>query len=200
VSKLVLATANAGKLSELAALLAGLDVEVVAQGALGVASPAETGATFAENALIKARHATQTTGLAAVADDSGLEVDALDGAPGVHSARYAGPDASDRDNNRRLLEQLRGSPAPRTARYRCVLAYLADANAEPVLCAAAWEGAIALAPRGAGGFGYDPLFLVAGDRGQRTAAELAPAEKNRISHRGQALAQLRAVIAAGRRR
>jgi XTP/dITP diphosphohydrolase len=199
VSKLVLATANPGKLSELAALLAGLDVEVIAQGALGVPSAAETGSTFTENALIKARHAARCTGLAAVADDSGLEVDALNGAPGVHSARYAGPNATNRDNNARLLRELAGT-VPRTARYRCVLAYLADPHAEPVLCAGAWEGAIASAARGAGGFGYDPLFLIAGDREQRTAAELTPAEKNRISHRAQALGQLRAVIAAGRAR
>jgi XTP/dITP diphosphohydrolase len=199
VTRLVLATANAGKLSELRALLADLDVEVIAQGALGVSSAAETGTTFAENALIKAHHALHVTGLAAVADDSGLEVDTLGGAPGVHSARFAGPDATDRDNNARLLAELAGKPGPRTARYRCVLAYLAGIGSEPVLCAAAWEGAIATAPRGTGGFGYDPLFLVAGDREQRTAAELSPAEKNRISHRAQALSQLRAVIAAGRR-
>ena len=194
----MLATANPGKLSELAALLADLGVEVIAQGVLGVPSAAETGSSFEENALIKARHAALLTGLAAVADDSGLEVDALNGAPGIHSARYAGPDASDRDNNARLLRELEGKTL-RIARYRCVLAYLAKADSEPVLCAAAWEGAIATTPRGAGGFGYDPLFLVAGDREQRTAAELAPAEKNRISHRAQALQQLRAVI-AGRAR
>jgi XTP/dITP diphosphohydrolase len=195
VSRLVLATANAGKLFELRALLADLNVEVIAQGALGVSPAAETGATFAENALLKARHAARVTGLPAVADDSGLEVDALNGAPGVHSARYAGPEASDRDNNARLLEALAAAPIPRTARYRCVLAYVADLHAEPVLCAAAWEGAIATAPRGAGGFGYDPLFLVAGDRQQRTAGELSPTEKNRVSHRAQALAQLRSVFA-----
>jgi XTP/dITP diphosphohydrolase len=199
VSKLVLATANPGKLSELRTLLADLDVEVIAQGALGVPSVPETGSSLAENALIKARHAARLTGLPSVADDSGLEVDALNGAPGVHSARYAGPEASDADNNARLLQALAGT-MPRSARYRCVLAYLADANAEPVLCAAAWEGVIATAPRGGGGFGYDPLFLVAGDRERRTAAELSPAEKNRISHRGRALEQLRAVIAKGRRR
>ena len=193
----MLATANPGKISELRALLAGLDVEVIAQAALGVPCVPETGSTFAENALIKAHYAARLTGLAAVADDSGLEVDALNGAPGVHSARYAGPSATDSDNNARLLKQLAGT-MPRTARYRCVLAYLAAANAQPILCAATWEGAIATAARGAGGFGYDPLFLVAGDREQRTAAELAPAEKNRISHRAQALAQLRAVLATGR--
>ena len=195
----MLATENPGKLAELTALLAGLEVEVIAQGRLAVRPVPETGATFEENALLKARHAALTTGLPTVADDSGLEVDALAGAPGVHSARYAGPNGSDRDNNALLLAQLAGAPGPRTARYRCVLAYLADAEAEPVLCHGSWEGAIATAPRGAGGFGYDPLFLVAGDTQGRTAAELSPSEKNRISHRAQALARLRAVLARGRR-
>jgi XTP/dITP diphosphohydrolase len=195
VRRVVLASSNAGKLAELRALLADCGFELRPQAEFGVAPIEETGATFAANALLKARHAATATGLAALADDSGLEVDALDGAPGVYSARYAGPAASDDENNAKLLAALAGHARPHAARYRCVIAYVEHArDAAPVLCAGSWEGAIASAPRGTGGFGYDPLFLVAGDAAGRTAAELAPAEKNRRSHRAQALAELRSVL------
>ena len=193
MTRLVLATGNRGKVSEIAAILADLAVEVVAQTELGVVPVEETGRTFAANALLKARHAAAATGAPALADDSGLEVDALGGAPGVYSARYAGESASDEANNARLLAELAGCAAPRTARYRCVLAFVRHADdPEPLLASGSWEGAIATAPRGSGGFGYDPLFLVAGDPAGRTAALLDPSEKNRLSHRAQALQALRA--------
>ncbi|RMD80009.1 MAG: RdgB/HAM1 family non-canonical purine NTP pyrophosphatase [Gammaproteobacteria bacterium] len=191
--RLVLATGNPGKARELAPLLAPLGVELLAQGELGVAGGPEEGApTYVENALLKARHAARLTGLPALADDSGLEVDALGGAPGVRSARFAGPGATDADNNRRLLEALAGVPAAgRTARFRCLLALLpGPEHPAPLLCEGVWEGRILEAPRGAGGFGYDPLFL--DPELGRSAAELAPEEKARRSHRGRALACLRA--------
>lgn len=171
--------------------------EVVLQSALGVGPVEETGRTFADNALLKARHAAAATGLPALADDSGLEVDALGGAPGVSSARYAGPRASDADNVDRLLAELAGVPAARrTARFRCVLAFVRDAaDPAPVLAEGAWEGSIAEAPRGLAGFGYDPVFE--DPASGLTAAELAPAAKNERSHRGQAL---RALVRALRSR
>jgi XTP/dITP diphosphohydrolase len=196
-SRVVLATGNAGKLRELRALLADLGIEVVAQAELGVESADETGETFEANALLKARHAARATGLPAIADDSGLEVDALGGRPGVRSARYAGERAGDADNNAKLLAELAAVPEPRTARYRCVIAFVAHADdPAPVLAAGSWEGAIARAPRGDGGFGYDPLFLVG--VGHLTAAELVPDEKNRVSHRAQALRALVARLRDGR--
>ena len=190
--RVVLASANAGKLRELAALAAPLGWELVSQPALGIASAAETGMTFVDNALLKARHAASATGLAALADDSGLEVDALGGRPGVHSARYAGEHATDRQNLEKLLIELRDAPAERrTARYRCVIAYVSrPADPTPILAQASWEGRIAAAPRGSGGFGYDPVFLPHG-AGGRTAAELSREEKDAVSHRAQALAALR---------
>jgi XTP/dITP diphosphohydrolase len=189
--RLVLATDNAGKLRELGSLLAEFSAELVPQSACGIAPAAETATTFEGNALLKARHAARLSGSAALADDSGLEVDALGGEPGVHSARYAGPAASDAANNAKLLAALARVPAPRRARYRCVIALVLSADdPAPLIATGSWEGRIALAPRGAGGFGYDPLFLV-GD-GTATAAELAPAVKNRLSHRALALAALRA--------
>ena len=192
MTRLVLATGNRGKIREIAAILADLDVEVVAQGELGVVPVEETGTTFEANALLKARHAAAVTGGPALADDSGLEVDALGGAPGVYSARYAGESATDEDNNARLLAELAGLAAPRTARYRCVLAFVRHADdPEPRVASGSWEGAIATEPRGSAGFGYDPLFLVAGDPAGRTAALLDPPEKNRVSHRARALAALR---------
>ncbi len=192
MTRLVLATGNRGKIREIAAILADLDVEVVAQGELGVVPVEETGTTFEANALLKARHAAAVTGGPALADDSGLEVDALGGAPGVYSARYAGESATDEDNNARLLAELAGLAAPRTARYRCVLAFVRHADdPEPLVASGSWEGAIATEPRGSAGFGYDPLFLVAGDPAGRTAALLDPPEKNRVSHRARALAALR---------
>jgi XTP/dITP diphosphohydrolase len=194
--KLVLATGNAGKLRELRALLARRDVEVLSQADFNLVTPEETGATFAQNALLKARHVAAATGLPAIADDSGIEVDALDGRPGVYSARYAGADASDEDNNRKLLEELGDLPSgQRTARYRCVLVMVRDASdVDPVICEGAWEGRIGFAPRGTGGFGYDPLFVI--DDTGLTAAELAPGVKNRLSHRGQALRLLEACFDA----
>ncbi len=188
---LVLATANPGKVRELRALLAP-DWTVVPQGERGVVAPVETGSTFLDNALLKARHASRLTGLPALADDSGLEVDALGGAPGVYSARYAGEGASDDANNRRLLDALRDVPmARRGARYRCVLAFVGGADdPAPLIAEGAWEGAIALQPSGTGGFGYDPVFLVGGPLGP-SAATLTVAEKGRVSHRAQALQRLR---------
>ncbi|MFI4867947.1 MAG: RdgB/HAM1 family non-canonical purine NTP pyrophosphatase [Steroidobacterales bacterium] len=191
---LVLATANAGKQRELAPLLGPLGLTLVLQSALGIDSIAETGATFEANALLKARHAARRSGLPALADDSGLEVDALDGRPGVWSARYAGAAATDQDNNARLLSELADVPAPRRgARYRCVLALVRSAEDDaPVIASGSWEGRIATAPTGSGGFGYDPLFVPEGH--ERTAAELPAAQKNALSHRGKALAALAAQL------
>lgn len=189
--KIVLATANPGKLRELQAVLAGLDFEIVPQSAFGVPEAEETGLTFIENALLKARNAAFYTGLPALADDSGLAVDALGGVPGIYSARYAGAGAGDRANIGKLLAELEGVPAERrTARFVCVLALLHHpADPTPLICQGSWEGTILTEPRGEGGFGYDPIFFVPGE--QRTAAELEPAVKNQISHRGQALVLLR---------
>jgi XTP/dITP diphosphohydrolase len=194
----VLASGNAGKQREIAALLEPLDLELVLQSALSVSPPAETGASFAANALLKAAHAAAVTGCAALADDSGLEVDALGGRPGVHSARYAGEQASDADNNALLLEELRDVPdAARTARYRCVLALVrGPADPAPLFADGSWEGHITQSPRGLGGFGYDPLFVPAGM--QITSAELSAEHKNRLSHRGVALRALVARMAAWR--
>jgi XTP/dITP diphosphohydrolase len=190
VSRVVLASGNAGKLRELAAILAPAGFELVAQDSLGVKPVPESGATFSDNALIKARHAARATGLAALADDSGIEVDALGGRPGVRSARYARDGASDAENVARLLEELKAvPPAQRAARYQCVIVFLRGPDdAAPLLACGRWEGRIARAPRGTGGFGYDPVFVPAG--GERTAAELPAAEKNAVSHRGQALRAL----------
>ena len=192
--RVVLASGNPGKLRELQTLLAGTDMELVAQSELGIGAVKETGLTLVENALIKARHAASRSGLVAIADDSGLEVDALGGQPGVHSARYAGPDASDEDNNARLLAEIAGVASERrTARYRCVLVLVRSAtDPTPLVCEGVWEGHIAESSAGAHGFGYDPLFLV-GDLGL-TAAQLTPSLKNQLSHRGQALRQLLAAV------
>lgn len=188
--KLVLASGNAGKLREFQQLLADCGFEVVPQSDFAVENAEETGLTFVENAILKARHACQKTGLPAIADDSGIEVDALLGRPGIYSARYSGADASDADNNKKLLQELAGvADEKRTARYHCVLAFMRHAeDPTPILCHASWEGQILTAPRGDGGFGYDPLFFLT-DR-QCTAAQLDKAEKNRISHRGRAMQQL----------
>ena len=190
--KVVLASANPGKLRELESLAKPLGWELLSQQSLGIASAAETGATFAENALIKARHAAAASGLAALADDSGIEVDALGARPGVHSARYAGEHATDRQNLEKLLEELREvPPARRTARYRCVIAYVSGPHdPAPIFGEGSWEGRIAQTPRGAGGFGYDPIFLPGAGDG-RTAAELGREEKDAVSHRARALAALR---------
>jgi len=192
--RVVLATGNAGKLREMRAILDDHGLEVVAQSDFGITPPPEDGKDFVANALIKARHAAAIAGLPAIADDSGLEVDALGGRPGLHSARFAGLPADDRANNGRLISELAGVPEERrTARYRCAMVFLRDAaDPVPIAAEAAWEGRIAFAPRGAGGFGYDPYFIV--QNGELTAAEMSPAEKNRVSHRGQALAALAAAM------
>lgn len=197
MKRAVLASANPGKLRELTALLAPLGFELVSQAELGIESVPETGATFLENALLKARHAAAAAQLPALADDSGIEVDALGGRPGVWSARYAHPGASDAANLARLLEELEGTPEPRrSARYQCVVVWVRSADdPAPLTGSGTWEGRIALAPRGSGGFGYDPAFVPAGER--RTAAELSAEEKNKVSHRAQALAALVAALEAG---
>jgi XTP/dITP diphosphohydrolase len=195
----VLATGNAGQLREMREILVPWHVDVRPLGEFTAGAADETGLTFVENALLKARFASAVAGLPAIADDSGLEVDALRGAPGIHSARYAGPGADDRANNDKLLHELANVPDPdRAARYRCAMVYLRWAeDPAPIVVQAAWEGAIGRTPRGEGGFGYDPLFLV--DDGASTAAELTALDKNRRSHRGQALRGLVTALAAGTR-
>jgi XTP/dITP diphosphohydrolase len=184
-AKIVIATGNPGKIREIARLLDGLGVEIIAQTDLGVADADETGTTFAENSLIKAQHASDATGLPAIADDSGLSVDALDGAPGVFSARYAG-DAGDEANNDKLLGALEGVE-DRGAAFHCVATYVAPAE-PPLVAAGEWRGEILHARQGDGGFGYDPLFFV--PECGCSSAELPAVEKNRRSHRGQALRRL----------
>jgi len=188
--RIVLATSNPGKQREFAALLAPRGFELVLQSQLGIASIDETGTTFEDNALLKARHAAAAAGLPALADDSGLEVDALGGRPGVWSARFAGPAATDAQNNAALLRALAEVPAERrTARYRCVLVMLRGAqDVHPLVAQGSWEGRIGYDPAGNGGFGYDPYFLP--DGCACTAAELSAAAKNALSHRGIALRQL----------
>jgi XTP/dITP diphosphohydrolase len=194
---LLLASANQGKLRELRTILAGLPVELVGPTEAGLGDPPEveeTGDTFLENALLKARAYAGWSGLAAVADDSGLEVDALGGAPGVRSARYAGPGASDQANLDKLLAELTGVPPERrTARFRCT-AVLVDAHAGEWHAEAAWEGRLLDAPRGSGGFGYDPVFVP--DGWDRTSAEVDQATKDAASHRGKAFRALRPAIEA----
>lgn len=187
VGRVVLASGNPGKLREFSELLGGAGLEFVRQSDFGIEPPPETGTTFLANALIKARNAAQLSGLPAIADDSGIEVDALDGAPGVYSARYAGEGASDAANLDKLLQALKGVPDERrTARYRCVIVYVHDpADEQPLIGEGAWEGRILDAKRGSGGFGYDPSFLPAGST--LTAAEMSPADKHAVSHRGIAL-------------
>jgi XTP/dITP diphosphohydrolase len=187
---MVLATGNTGKLREFRAALTEVKLEIRPQSEWQVPEAEETGLTFIENALIKARNAAEHTGLPALADDSGLVVDALNGAPGVYSARYAGPGASDRANIEKLLAELGDAPAEqRGAYFLCVLVLLRHAaDPTPLICQARWEGFITFEPYGADGFGYDPVFLVPSEA--QTAAELDLEVKNRLSHRGQALAQL----------
>jgi XTP/dITP diphosphohydrolase len=188
--RVVLATGNAGKVREINQMLADLGVTAVAQTEYGVPDIEETGLTFVENAILKARNAASHTGLPAIADDSGIEVDALNGAPGIYSARYAGVGGGDRANNDKLLAALAAVPeAERTARFQCLMVYLAHAaDPTPIICQGTWEGRILHAPRGANGFGYDPLFFV--PTHDCTSAELPPDIKNQLSHRGQALRQL----------
>ncbi|WP_241640547.1 RdgB/HAM1 family non-canonical purine NTP pyrophosphatase [Rosenbergiella epipactidis] len=193
----VLATGNAGKVSELAELLRDFGLTITAQTELGVGSVEETGLTFIENALIKARHAARVTGLPAIADDSGLAVDALQGAPGIYSARYAGETASDTDNLNKLLMAMQDVPdAQRQAAFHCVLVYLAHADdPTPIVCYGRWPGMIAREPSGQGGFGYDPIFYL--PEQQKSAAEMSKAEKSALSHRGQALQQLMEALRNG---
>jgi XTP/dITP diphosphohydrolase len=187
----VLASGNRGKLAELSALLQGHGLELKLQQELGIDSPEETAGTFLENALLKARHACRESGLPAIADDSGLVVDALGGAPGVYSARYAGESCSDADNVRKLLSELDGvAPERRTARFHCtVVAVLGYDDPMPLVAQGHWEGRIALAPLGNSGFGYDPVFVE--PTSGLTAAQLGAAQKNALSHRARALVRLR---------
>jgi XTP/dITP diphosphohydrolase len=190
MKKIVLASGNAGKLREFQQLLVGCGFEVLPQSDFFSENAEETGLTFVENAIIKARYACAKTGLPAIADDSGLEEDALNGRPGIYSARYAGEDAKDADNNAKLLQELNGiSAEKRTARYHAVLALMRHAeDPTPILCHGVWEGVILTEPHGEGGFGYDPLFFVPSHN--CASAELDKAEKNRISHRGRAMQEL----------
>ncbi len=184
---IVLATGNQGKVKELSSLLENLPVTIVPQSDFNLDEVAETGTTFIENAIIKARYAAEKTGFAAIADDSGLAVDALNGAPGIYSARYAGENANDQANNQKLLSALENTKeTQRTARFHCVLVYMQNADdPTPLVCHGVWEGFITKAPQGDMGFGYDPLFYV--PQYKATSAQLARKLKNTISHRAQAL-------------
>ena len=188
--RVVLASGNPGKLREFVELLAPSGLQIVPQSQFGIEPPAETGDSFAANALLKARYAAGRCGLPALADDSGLEVDALGGAPGIHSARYAGEQASDAQNIDKLLAALAGVPSERrAARFRCVVAFVRDADdLAPVLASGEWQGRILAAPRGVAGFGYDPVFEDLASC--RSAAELSSADKHALSHRGKALREL----------
>jgi len=190
MSTIVLATGNKGKVKELSHLLAVHNIEIKPQSEFNVSEVAETGTTFVENAIIKARHAAKITGLPAIADDSGLEVDALNGEPGVYSARYAGESASDNNNTDKLLKKLEKTPnILRTARFHCVLVYMKHENdPTPIICHGAWEGTITREKMGEQGFGYDPIFWQ--EAQQKTSAQLPRDLKNSLSHRGQALAKL----------
>ncbi len=184
--RVVLATGNPGKLRQFSELLSGTGITLLRQSDFGIEPPEETGGTFLENALIKARNAARITGLPAIADDSGIEVDALDGRPGLYSARYAGANASDSENLEKMLRELAAIPPERrSARYRSVIVFVTEAaDPVPLIGEGIWEGSIAVAPRGREGFGYDPIFLPLGET--RTAAEMPAAERNPRSHRGQA--------------
>lgn len=194
MSKIVLASNNKGKVREFNQLLADLKFEVIPQGELDVPEADETGLTFVENAILKARNAAELTGLPAIADDSGLEVDALAGAPGIYSARYAGVGAGDEANLRKLLDDLRDVPeAERTARFRALIVFMRHGrDPAPVIAQGAWEGRILLEPVGENGFGYDPVFWVPSEG--CSSAQLPSETKNRLSHRGQALRQLVALL------
>jgi XTP/dITP diphosphohydrolase len=188
LKRIVIASGNPGKLKEIATLMRSLGIEVVPQSEFGVPEAEEPHATFVENALAKARHASRCSGLPALADDSGLCVEALQGAPGVHSARFAGAMATDADNNAKLLKSLQDAKN-RRAHYVCVMVLMrSESDPQPIICEAEWHGEIVGEPRGSGGFGYDPLFLV--PELALTGAELTLAHKNRISHRGRALSRL----------
>ena len=191
---IVLASGNKGKIKELDALLAPMGWQVRPQSEWQVEDAEETGLSFVENAIIKARHACEQTGLPSLADDSGIAVDALGGAPGIYSARFAGADANDADNIAQLLKALKDTPeTERTARFICVLVYMQHANdPTPIICQGEWEGRILNAPAGQGGFGYDPVFFV--PERECSAAELSADDKRMLSHRGKALAQLRRLL------
>ncbi len=188
--RIVLASNNAGKVREINQLLTEQQIEILPQSECGVPEVEETGLSFVENAILKARNASARSGLPAIADDSGIEVDALRGAPGIYSARFAGAGASDQANLEKLLEEL--APVPdeqRSARFQCLLVYMRHGlDPTPLICQGTWEGRILHAPRGKNGFGYDPVFFVPGEG--CSAAELPPEIKNRLSHRGQALQKL----------
>lgn len=188
--KVVVATGNKGKLREIGRILNELDCEFIPQSRLGIASVAETGTTFAENAMIKARHAATESGVPAIADDSGLVVDALDGRPGINSARYAGPGATDDDNIDKLLRELQDvSPEGRGAHFHCAAVWVSpDDTVEPLVAAGQWYGRILADRRGQGGFGYDPVFF--DPFLDKAAAEMSPEQKNRQSHRGKAFCRL----------
>ena len=187
ITKIVLASGNSGKVREINKLFADSGIEIVPQSDYDVPEVAETGTTFVENAIIKARHAAQITGLPAIADDSGIEVDALDSRPGVYSARYAGDHATDSENNSKMLAELKGlANSERTARYQCVLVFMRSAtDPVPIITQGSWEGYILQEARGDGGFGYDPIFFV--PTHNCSGGELALDVKNTISHRAQAL-------------
>jgi XTP/dITP diphosphohydrolase len=192
--KIVLASGNVGKLREFSQLLRDIDTEVIPQSAFDIIEAEETGLTFVENAIIKARHACQLTGLPAIADDSGIEVDALNGEPGIYSARYSGANATAQKNCDALLNALTNTPEEkRTAHYQCVIVFMRHAkDPTPIICQADWQGLILAEPKGDGGFGYDPLFWV--EQHQCTAAELSPEQKHTISHRGKAIRQFIALF------
>lgn len=190
MKKIVLASNNPGKVREFNQLLADMEIEVVPQADLGVIEAEETGLSFVENAILKARNAAAHTGLPAIADDSGLEVDALQGAPGIYSARFAGPGADDQKNLEKLLDAIRHVPEPaRSARFQCLMVFMKHAeDPTPLICQGTWEGRILIEPRGDNGFGYDPVFYV--PEQDCSSAELPATTKNRLSHRGQALRKL----------
>jgi XTP/dITP diphosphohydrolase len=195
MQQIVLASSNRGKVREINAILGGLDIEVVPQSDFNVVDAEETGLSFVENAILKARNAAEHTGLPAIADDSGIEVDALRGAPGIYSARFAGPGASDSDNVDKLLDALKDvEDAARTARFQCVMVFMRHAqDPTPLICQGTWDGRILHAPQGESGFGYDPVFFVPTHNCR--AAELTPQVKNSLSHRGQALRKLLTALA-----
>ena len=195
MKEIILASSNQGKVREINQLLAGLDLHVQPQTDFGVPDIEETGLTFVENAILKARNAAQHTGLPAIADDSGIEVDALNGAPGIYSARYAGIGSSDQANLEKLLTELGDLPEEkRTARFQCLMVYMRHANdPTPLICQGSWEGRILFKPQGENGFGYDPVFYV--PTHDCSSAELPEDVKNSLSHRGQALSKLLAALA-----
>ncbi|MCW8888261.1 MAG: XTP/dITP diphosphatase [Gammaproteobacteria bacterium] len=194
MQKIVLASGNKGKVREINELLADSGFEVIPQTELGVEEVEETGLTFVENAILKARAAAEQTGLPAIADDSGLEVDFLNGAPGIYSARYAGVGSSDQENLEKLLEALDGIDASqRSARFQCLMVFMRHgSDPTPIICQGSWEGSIITAPQGENGFGYDPVFWVA--EHNCSAAELSSELKNGMSHRGKALQQMKLAL------